>query len=284
MNNPIVQTKTLDNIILYGLMLKSDKKSDTAMLFIHGTASNFYCEDFIHIVAKELTENGYDALLANNRGADQGSSWQKTGASVESFEDCLIDIDTWIEFLLNVGYKNIILCGHSLGSEKTVYYMNKGKHVDTVKAVILLGFADSYGTQYKFLESQTIDPMGEAIELVEQGKGYQYLTSIWLSHAGALPQSAESYVNFFSEGSEISKAFPIRHGKDLALYQNINVPILGAISDGDEYTVIPTLEAIELLKKENKNAEIHMFNNSDHCFIGVEDKLAKLITDFLNRV
>ncbi|MBI2414416.1 alpha/beta hydrolase [candidate division WWE3 bacterium] len=283
MNNPIVQAKTPDNIILYGLLLEGGKKSDTAMLFIHGTASNFYCEDFMQVVSGELIETGITSLLVNNRGADQGSSWQPTGASVEKFEDCVIDIDTWIEFLQNKGYSNIILCGHSLGTEKVVYYMNKGKLVDTVKAVLLLGFADSYGTHYKFLKSQTINPMDEAIELIKQGKGYQYLTSIWLSHAGILPQSAESYVNFFSDNSEISKAFPIRQGKGLVSYQNINVPIFGAISDGEEYTVIPTTDAVELLRSENKNTEIHLFNDSDHCFGGSESKLAKLIVDFLKR-
>ena len=61
---------------------------------------------------------------------------------MENFEDCVVDIDAWIKFALSKGYEKIILMGHSLGTEKIVYYMNKGRYTNKVKAIILLGFAD----------------------------------------------------------------------------------------------------------------------------------------------
>lgn len=280
---PIVHINTPDDLFLYGMLLEAEEPTKTAFLFVHGTGSSFFCEDFIESVSKELLKTGVTVLLGNNRGASTMESWQNSGAAMEKFEDCLIDIDGWIEYLQHKGYNKIILCGHSLGSEKVVYYMSHGKHVDSVVSVMLLGFADSFGTQEKFLKSLNVDPMIEAKELVEAKKGYQFITLPWLCHSGELPKSAESYINCFSQGSELSKAFPLRQGKDLENYKSIKVPIFAAISDGEEYTVIPVPEAIELLKRENSNSEVHLLEGTKHCFEGQEGVIASMISDFIVR-
>ncbi len=134
--------------------------------------------------------------------------------------------------------------------------MEKGKYKDLVKGVILLGFADSFGCQMNFLKTQNIDPMENAKELIKNNKGYEFITSIWLCHAGVLQKTADSYINCFSENSELSKALPLRKGKDLFYYQNINVPILGVISDTDNWNEMLGVDTINLLKQENSNAEI----------------------------
>src|SRR3989344_2068099 len=117
MEYPIVQVKTPDDIWLFGLFLQSEG-SKTIFLHTHGTASNFYEEYFIETLAKQLVASGISLLSANNRGAGTYDPWQKIGASVELFEDCLVDLDTWIEFVLEKGYEKIILSGHRLGTEK----------------------------------------------------------------------------------------------------------------------------------------------------------------------
>lgn len=125
MNYPIIQVKTQNSLLLYGLYLPVLKR-DTIFINIHGTASNFYENYFIEILAKKLSEEEISMLSTNNRGAGVYDAYQKTGAAVEKFEDCLIDIDAWIEFALKEGYRNIILSGHSLGTEKVVYYLASG--------------------------------------------------------------------------------------------------------------------------------------------------------------
>jgi len=146
-----------------------------------------------------------------------------------------------------------------------------------------LAFADTYGTHQEYLKKTKEDHMEEAKQLVKEGKKRVLLSNYW-AHAGVLPKAAESYVNFFSEHSELSNAFPLRKGKDLEKYQNIQVPILGVIGDKEEYTVIPTEDAVELLKKENKNAEIHQIKDCDHLFEGKEDALSKIVIEFLNKI
>ena len=287
MKNPITHIITADKLDLYGILIPANKK-DAVIINIHGTADNFYDNDFIWQTAEAIKSLNVSTLSTNNRGSfslefyDYGpDAYRNSGASVEIFEKCILDIDAWIKHALSLGYKKIILEGHSLGTEKVVYYMNKGKYRNKVSAVILLGFSDSYGTHMEFMKNRSAILMKEAKDLIQKGKKTQFLTKVWLAHAGVLPQSAESHLNFFSPSSELSKAFPIRNGKNLEMYKKIKVPILGIIGDEEEYTVIPIDEAINLLKKENKKAEIYQIKNSDHSFTGQEKALSNIIKKFV---
>ncbi|MFZ3301776.1 MAG: DUF1749 domain-containing protein [Microgenomates group bacterium] len=280
MNYPIVKVKTSDDIALFGFLSETSKK-DTILINIHGTGSCFYAEEFEGEFVERLPKLDISVLFTNNRGNYTLESWQATGCAREKFEECLIDIDTWIEFALDKGYKKIILQGHSLGTEKVTYYMEKGKHKDKIIGVILLGFADSFGCQMKFLETQKIDPMINALELIKEDRGHELITSIHLCHAGVLPKTANSYVNCFSEGSELSKALPLRKGKGLVYYQNIKVPILGVICDTDEWNEMLGVDTVTLLKNENSNAQIETISDTDHSFTGKKIELVDIVEDFI---
>ncbi len=280
---PIVQVTTKDHFLLYGMYLPV--KSNTVLIAIHGTASNFYENDFMEEITKVAHEKGVSVLLTNNRGSGVLQAWPRLhGTALEHFEDCLKDIDAWISFALKEGYEKIILQGHSLGSEKVVYYMNKGSYRDKVSAVILLAFSDSYGAEMQYLKKKGVKIyFKEAERLVKVGKGHQFLTSDWLSYSGVMPKSADSFLNFMKEGSALSKALPF-HEKKLPFVRNIKVPILAVIGDQKEYTVIPIKDALALLKKENALVESHQIKHCDHDFTGKEKELAEIVGRFLERM
>lgn len=280
MHYPIVKVTTKDHLSLFGLLAETNQRKQI-LIHIHGTASGFYAEEFEQQFFEQLPAMGCSVLFTNNRGGFVMESWQKSGAALEKFEDCVLDIDAWIEYALSLGYEEIILQGHSLGTEKVVYYMEKGKYANRVSAVSLLGFSDSFGSQQRFLKTITVDPMIEAQQLVANGKGEQFIQNPWNSHAGVLPQSAESYINFFSDGSELSKALPLRQGKDLVYFQRIQVPILGVIGDQDPWTVIPVSETVELLRKENALAEVVTIPDCNHSFEGKQKELVDAVRTFI---
>ncbi len=287
MKNIIAHVVTADKLDLYGALLAAPKPK-AIIINIHGTADNFYDNDFVWRIAETVSPLNVSMLSVNNRGSyslefyDYGPDARRnSGASVEIFEKCVLDIDAWIKYALALGYKEIILEGHSLGTEKLVYYLNKGKYRNKVKAVILLGFSDSFGTHFKHFKNKAADLKKEARAMIKARKKNQFLTKHWLAHAGVLPQSAESYINFFSDNSELAKALPIRQGSNLTMYKKIKVPILGVIGDQEEYTVIPIQKAITLLKTENKLAEIYQIKSCDHVFTGREKLLASIIRKFI---
>ena len=233
-----------------------------------------------------LKEGGF-IFSTNNRGAGIYDAYQKSGAAVEKFEDCLIDIDAWIEFAINQGYKKIVLSGHSLGTEKTLYYMNNGKYTDKVTSVVLLAPSDSYGS-HQMLDGET-NPRGAQVEelleksedLIEQGRGDTFLSrNAYGSREGIMPKSAESFMDFLGPKSKLLDALPFATGR-LDAYGKIKLPILVVIGDQKEYTAIPIKNALELMVEENKNTEIHQIKNCDHDFQGKEEKLADIILRFI---
>jgi len=294
MEYPIVSVTTKDKLILHGLFLEN-KNSNKIVINIHGSASNFYEEPFFENMAVAFPKNGFSWLSINNRGNSVLThTWQKTGSAVEKFEDCLLDINVWIEFVIKKGYSTIILQGHSLGTEKIVYYMSKGKYKDKITGIVLLGFSDSFGCAHKFMEKTNCkgELFTEAKNLIEKDKGEQFLTTQWHSHAGILPKSAESFINQFSENSELSKAFPFRLRK-LDFYSSIKVPILAIISDNDKFTnsdivregsehmMMSVNESVELLKKSNSRTKAVIIPKTNHDFEDKEEELTKVVTDFL---
>lgn len=282
MKGSIVETKTKDKLLLFGLHNKINKNK-TILINIHGTASNFYENYFMTLLTRSLEEDGISTLSTNNRGTSVMQIYPHAGSAIEHFEDCVLDIDAWIEYALSQSYKNIILQGHSLGTEKIVYYMNKGKNARKVRAIILLAPADSYGytTELCLDKKQLAELLEEAKNLVNNGDKEIFLRKKWLCHGNVLPKGADSFLNFFNPNSELSKTFPLRNGKNLNMYQNIKIPILIAIGDQKEYTIIPIKEAIKVLEKENNLAQCFQLKNCNHDFENKEEVLNKIIIRFL---
>jgi pimeloyl-ACP methyl ester carboxylesterase len=205
------------------------------------------------------------------------------GAAVEIFDECLIDIDAWIGFAFAIGYKNIILEGHSFGTNKIQYYALNGKYAASVKSLILLGFTDSYGGQLVYLEKNHIkneDVLAEAEQLIRQNKPLQLLSNL-LINWGELPQTAKSYKNMMSPGSALSGILPLPYGKGLPNFREIRIPILCIVGDRNECTVIPPADAVTLLNRENNLARCFMIGNSNHSYEGKEAELVQIIRRFL---
>lgn len=282
MDYPIVEVKTSDNITLHGMFFQP-MKSETVYLHIHGTGSSFFCETFQPALIQYLSENNIHSLFTNNRGSFALDSWQDTGAALEIFEDCIKDIDAWIQFAFSKGFKNIILSGHSHGTEKVVYYMNKGTYIENIIGVVLMGVCDSFGNQEKFEKENHLHLLSEAREKNLKGKGYELLTGHRKSQAGELPISAMSYLNYFSDDSELSKVTPFRIGLPMPMIASIHVPLLATLGDTGEYTIIPYMEAITALRQSNKHAEVYQISSCDHCYIGREKELITIIESFIKK-
>jgi len=287
MNYPIANVKTSDGLTLHGLLTESENPSKTIIIHIHGSGGNFYGNKYFKDLSDSINNLGLAYLSTNNRGnhvyeLEKGNVY--SGVSLEKFEDCVLDIDAWIEFALDKGYENIILEGHSYGTEKIVYYMNKGTYVSKVIGVMLFGFSDNVGSQIKYEKSVGKNYRQEAEVLNNKNEGWKLLND-YFGLCGEMPISAQTYLHGFTEDSQNAIALPLRKGKDLTYFQNIKVPTLAIISDNEdgEYTIIPIKEACELLKSENKLAESYIIEGTDHVFKDKENELIEIVVDFIKR-
>jgi len=284
---PLVSVKTPDRFTLHGLFIEPKKRSDTVLIHVHGTAGNFYGNAYYKELATAVVNRNMAFLATNNRGAYVYEIEKDTtsyGCALEHFEDCVRDIDAWLNFAFEHGYTGVILAGHSFGNEKVVYYLNHGRLKDMVEAVILLGIADTYGNEMRQGKDVVSQRLDEAQSLVRQGRGEVLLGDL---HGISMetPVSADTYVNFFSPGSELAKTLPLREGENLLMYRNIKVPILVVISDDEanEYTIIPIKQALELVKKESPLTQTQQISGTNHGFKGKETELTQTIAEFLTK-
>jgi len=152
-----------------------------------------------------------------------------------------------------------------------------------IKALILLGFTDSYGGQLEYLKSININNekiLKEAKELIDSKNPLKLLSNLYINW-GELPQSARSYYDFMQDNSELSKILPLAKKVELIEFKKIYIPILGIVGDHNECTVIKPQEAVNLLNKANKNAQCFMIENCEHSYTGREKELVSIIRKFL---
>lgn len=288
MSFSIIKVTTKDGHPLHGLF-SEPKKNESIIIHFHGSAGNFYQSTFYPDLFKLAEEVNIAFLSTNSRGSDVyevETGTKYTGAAIEIFEECLFDIDAWIEFALSRGYKNIILEGHSFGTNKIQYYALNGKHRSEIKALVLLGFTDSYGGQLEYLKENNKnndEVLKEAEELIRHNKPFQLLSDLYINW-GELPQTAQSYKSFMAPNSALSNVLPLGQNKTFTNFKKIAIPMLGIVGDTGECTVIPPKDAVDRLNKENKNAEFHMIENCNHSYLGKEQELIKIIRDFLKNI
>lgn len=289
MRYPIVKVKTKDGYSLHGMLFEPKTKNKFIIIHIHGSAGNFYFNDFYPHLAELANHLNVAYLTTNNRGSEVyniETGTKYTGAAIEIFEECLLDIDAWIEFAVSKGYKYIILEGHSFGTNKIQYYALNGMYKSKIKALILLGFTDSYGGQLEYLKEvnkRNENILEEAEELVKKGKPYQLISDLKINW-GELPQSAQAYINFMSDDSALSNVLPLGQNKEFTNFKKIKTPILGVVGDTDECTVIPPKDAVEMLNRENEKAQCYMIKNCSHSYQGKEKEIVKIVRRFLEKV
>ena len=133
LSGQLAKTITKDGVELQGFWV--DKKSEIAIFHSHGTAGDFYTHKFIELEGEKLSLENISFLTANNRGHDVFADlrkhspdkveWIQIGGALEKFEDCIFDIEAWLDFLETKGVKKVILQGHSLSQKLVTTSLSK---------------------------------------------------------------------------------------------------------------------------------------------------------------
>ncbi len=286
MNVKFLRITTEDKLILQGILYLPDQKTKKAYLHIHGMGGNFYENIFLDFMAKELTSDGYVFMCINTRGHDIIADFpidgpeekhKRIGNAYEKFEECLLDIKPAIDYLDKEDYSEIILCGHSLGSVKVVYYMAKTQD-QRVKKLILMSPPDMVWLFEN--ESYHKELLEQAKKMVSEGCGGELLpTKIWDWYH----LSASTYINLSSRDNSCD-IFNTYDKNKLSLLREIRIPTFTFLGGKDDAMILPQGEALEVLKNKAVNAsrfDIDIVEDAPHSYFGKEKEMAKKITDWL---
>lgn len=278
-----------DKTELVGLLEKPEKETNKVVISIHGMQSNCLKQRET-ILSNKITEAGIAYFTFNNRGHElmtytrkvEGKKVLDGGSVYEDVLDGYYDIKGAINKMLELGYTDIYLQGHSLGCTKIVYAYNKLKkenHVQNIKGIILLSLVDIPDCQ-KYDLGNKYDKMMEYAENKEkEGKTNELMPIEAFDH----PISVKSYLRYFKYNEEIDFARYSDKAYTFPELNNIEVPLFLRWGNVYELVIQDLKELVKIFKEKvhNSKLDVDYIDGADHGYTGKEELLAKQIINFI---
>ena len=289
MNIEIVKFKAADGINLDGILNKCNTDSKKILIQIHGMTSNCF-KDRDRTIAKKVNEIGIDVLDFNNRGSDvvryikNDNVTLLAGMAYEKVEDCYCDVVGAIEFALNLGYEEIYLQGHSLGSTKVVYTYNKlqkedSKLLNNIKGIILLSLVDIVGVI-------DADANKEYLSLAEEKAKKGEIMDLMPFKCFIHPISVKSFLQYTKHNENFDFARYSKTDDKFEILNNIQCPIFMRWGNVNELIKQDAKDLAEFMNKKitNSNKDISYIDGADHSYHGKFEQLAEEIKQFLGEI
>lgn len=259
------------------------KIKDTCIVFIHGQGGNVIENYFAHIWGRIFNENNIGFIYGHNRGYNhindiitKDNDLKRCGATFEIFEESIYDVELWLNKAYELGYKKVILMGHSLGCNKIIYYIYKNN--PKIDGVILASPPDMVGLT--LIEEPTYnDLIKEAKENIDSGNPRKLLDELLDGYSYT---SSENFLNLYIEGNNIDNIPIERNPKHFEQLESIKVKTL-AFSGSNE---AGPYSKIALLKEKALNCPdfaISFIEGSGHTYNNHEEDVANLIVEWLNK-
>lgn len=283
----VIKTQTEDGYELDAVLVEPEKKTDVVVIHFHGKEGDFLENHFISVMANYYTENGISFMTASHRGKSYiadilrksalGYEYTQMGSAFDIFENCIYDIDSWVNVMIKRGYKDIYLQQHSTPQKILWYYFNK--HPKNIRGLILISPAD---IAYAFEEyvPDYIENLSLAKKMVGVGKGKDLMpVNLWSN----CPVSADTFVNWGDPQSNI-QVFNYKHpDRGFKYFSEIKAPMLAVLGDNDFSVGNPAKECLSLLEKHcvSDKLKTKLIQDANHSFQGKEELLARIITDWV---
>lgn len=289
-------TWTQDNLRLMGAHYPVN--DDTCVLEVHGMSGNFIENYYANVLGEKLSTQGYGFIYGHNRGYchvndiatkpinPEDNSWNYTrlGVTYELFEDSPKDIAAWVATVSELGYKRIILLGHSLGCNKIIYYLSKNPNANIAGVILasppdLVGSAKSekYTTSHNTLYTQ-------AQELVTANKPRQLLDGmLWDWYE----MSAQTYLSLFSEEGLADNLPVLRNPLTFEQLATIQQPILNIVGEHDDIKIRDLNQDMELIRSKATacpDFQIQFIEGASHNYENREDAFASVISEWVKGI
>lgn len=284
-----VYFNTEDEIELVGLLERPTNPTKRVVISVHGMQSNCLKrrED---ILSKEISNAGVAYFAFNNRGAELMTYTRKTtgekilngGSVYEDVLDGYYDIKGAINKMLELGYTDIYLQGHSLGCTKIVYTYNKLKNennVKNIKGIMLLSLVDIPDCQKYDLGDKYMKMMEYAENKEKEGKLNDLMPIESFDH----PICVRSYLRYFKYNKDIDFARFWDKDYNFKELNNIQIPLFLRWGNVRDLVLQNLSNLIEILKSkiQNEKLDIGYIDGADHGYTGKEETLAKEIISFI---
>lgn len=291
MNTEIISFEATDGVLDDGYIINNNSKK--IVISVHGMSSNSF-KDRDKIISKKAFENGFAYMAFNNRGSELVKYIRKNvdnkqvkflgGTTYEDPIESYHDIKGAILKAIELGYNEIYLQGHSLGTTKIVYTYNKLKEenselVKNIKGIVLLSLIDIPRTLKIFLNKN----FENTLKFAEDKESNDELLNLMPNGSFIHPISVKTFLRYSKYNKEINFAQYSNKEYNYNELNNIDVPLFMRWGNSNEMIEQPANELAKMLNEKitNKNKDISFVDGADHGYTGKEEILASQIINFI---
>ncbi len=273
---------TADGLRLPMVHFESNEK-DICVLFIHGMCQTIIDNYFAIVCGRLLSKNNIGFIYEHNRGYSiendiltKDGTYERLGCMYETFEDCIKDIDLAIKQAKDLGYKRIILMGHSYGCNKVIYYYYKSR--PDVIGIILASAPDMMGLQL-MRQKDYQELLSEAKKNIDNGNPNKLLSNIIEDY---MYMSSKTFYNWYNPNSNLDNLPVLGKSDNWYQFESIDVPILTFSGDKENDNYFH-LDLLKEKAKSCKDFEYKMIEGADHFYHNREDEISSLILNWIKK-
>lgn len=278
----IINVQTPRGLVLKGAMW-GDTSMDTVVIMMSGICSNVFQNELLPEAGKVLSENGIAFIAGQTMDAFSFISYSNTktgkqtttGVVTDDFSMSYEDVESYVKYAKDLGFKKIILAGHSLGSNRVIHYLanTADDYVNNFiisAPVDLRHFFDIIPDKEIYLET--------AQKFVDEGRGKDILPFAFM---GFSPMTANTLLAFYN--AENLKNCPVisDDGETRSLSQmKVNGAfIIGACDSMTNKNAEGFIRKINSYCKNPKKNRIVVVPNASHIYYAKHNEHACAVLD-----
>ncbi len=270
-----------------GLELKGaiygDNTMDTVVIMMSGICSNVFQNDLLAAAGELLSKNNIAFIAGHAMDAfsciaysDFSTGKQRnTGVVFDDFSIVYEDVESYVKYAKELGFRNIVLAGHSLGSNKIIHYL--GNTPDDFVDYFIVSAPVDLGHWFNVMPN-----VKECIELAQKfaddGRGNDILPYMF---GGFSPMSANAVLGFHN-AFNLKNCPVISHDGETNSLFNIKPNgsfVIGAKDSLTEGDPKGFMEKINACCKEPQKNQVIVVPDASHIFYGKHEEYAQTILE-----
>ncbi len=275
----LVQAQTADDILDSGMLFlpARNQARPIAVIWIHGWGVNFYYPTYIEI-GRALTRRGYAAFTVNTRMHDIGNveAWRgekriRGGGYWGVPSEQVRDLKAWIDYAEAMGFKKVILIGHSDGWPAVRRYQAETQDPRVAGLVLASGPVDA--------GPRPTDPaeLEQANKMLAEGRPEDLVRIPKRSSPSFI--SAATYVDILNTPPELWDFFGVRTPNPAVT--RILCPLLAFYGTDGDVGSQKDLELLKSLVKRQRTGpsrvDTFLIKGTGHMYAKREEQVAEVI-------
>lgn len=282
----IIRVKTERGLELKGAMW-GNTSLDTVVIMMSGICSNVFQNDLLTATGELLSHNNIAFIAGHAMDAfsciaysDFSTGKQKyTGVVNDDFGIVYEDVESYVKYAKDLGFKKIVLAGHSLGSNKIIHYL--GNTSDNFVDYFIVSSPVDLVHWFNVMP-QVKDCIKLAQKFKNEGRNKEILPYMF---GGFSPMCAETVLAFYNAYNLKNCPVISKNGETVSLS---NIKIRGSFVIGEKDSLTNNdskgfMENINSYCKYPEHNRIIVVPGASHIFYGKHEEYAKVILNILKQ-